>query len=168
MIEDTGRVRSPDPAGVATDAEVDDDVLATSARARFRSEGIVGIEPDERMAAVLGQDEELVAVRQSASIERLSEARGSSTSRPLAITPERLLILDAELPVTLASLEELDDVTVVTDRLLVLLRDGAGFTITTSQPRLLRVELAAARASRMDPHTAASSSSSPAPPSDLP
>lgn len=150
MIDGTGHVHTPDPADVTTDAEVEDDLLATSARARYRSEGIVGIEPDERMRSVLGRDEQLVAVRQSASVERLSEGRGSSTSGLLAITTERLFILDAE-PVTLASLEELDDVTVVTDRLLVMLRNGAGFTITTSQPRLLRVELAAARASRVDP-----------------
>jgi hypothetical protein len=80
-------------------------------------------------------------------------------SGPLAITNSRLLVIDGQ-PVTLASFDELDDVTLVTDRLLVMLTSGVGLTIDAVNPRLLRVELAAARARWSDGQPAASNHAS--------
>jgi hypothetical protein len=130
-------------------ADLDDEALARAARARYRKDGIGSIDGDEGMRSALAGDEELLAIRQTASVERLSDAGRSPVSGRLAITTERLFMLDAQPP-TLASLDELDEVTLVRDRLLVMLTSGAGFTITAPQPMLLRVELAAARARRLD------------------
>ena len=154
----TGRTgeAAADHLRAGIDADLEDDALATAARARYRSDGIGSIEPDHGMRSALGGDEQLLAVRQSASVERLAAGARPESGR-LAITTERIFLLDGHA-VTLATLEELDDVTLVTDRLLVMLTSGAGFTISAPQPKLLRVELAAARAGRTDRQTAASSS----------
>ncbi len=153
-------VQAPaDHVGAGIDPDMEDDALARAARARFRSDGIGSIEPDQGMRSALGGDEELLAVRQNASVERLAAGAPPESGR-LAITTERIFLLDGHA-VTLATLEELDDVTLVTDRLLVMLTGGAGFTIKAPQPKLLRVELAAARASRTERQTAASSSPAP-------
>ncbi len=154
----------PDHASI--DADVEDDALATAARARYRQDGIVGIEPDTGMRSALEGDEQLLAVRQNASVERLSDGATPISGR-LAITTERIFVLDGRSD-TLATLDELDDVTLVSDRLLVMLTSGAGFRINAPQPKLLRVELAAARANRQDRQTAASSSTGPGTPTDLP
>ena len=167
MTEETGQAQFSNPVRAGMDADLEDEALATAARARYRTDGIVGITADHLVSAQLVRDEQLLAVRHSVSVERLSDGAQAPVLGPLAITTERLLMLDPE-PVTLASLDELDDVTLVTDRLLVMLTSGAGFTISAPQPKLLRVELAAARASRTDRQTAASSSPAPRPPTDLP
>jgi hypothetical protein len=110
---------------------------------------LTSIEPDPAWRSALGRDERLLALREVASIDLLPAGGRSSVWGRLAITTERLIMI-AGLPVTLATLEEFDDVTLVTDRLLVLLKSGVSFTIQASQPRLLRVQLAEARASRSD------------------
>jgi hypothetical protein len=130
------------------DAESDDEVLARAARARYRADGIGSMEPDDGMRSALGLDEHLLAVRQTASVKRLSDGGKSPLSGRLAVTSQRLLVLDAQ-PLTLALLDDLDEVTLVSDRLLVMLTSGDGFTITAPNPMLLRVELAAARAGRL-------------------
>ena len=113
-------VQAPaDHVGAGIDADMEDDALARAARARFRSDGIGSIEPDQGMRSALGGDEELLAVRQNASVERLAAGARPESGR-LAITTERIFLLDGHA-VTLATLEELDDVTLVTDRLLVML-----------------------------------------------
>jgi hypothetical protein len=75
----------------------------------------------------------------------------------LYLTTTRLLLLvrstadgpiDAELAVPLSDIDEL---AVVGERLLVSLSDGTGLTVDAGRPRLLRVQIAAARhASRAD------------------
>jgi hypothetical protein len=144
-----------DLVGLTVDSDADDESLAAAARARFRTDGMVGIEPDHQMRSALRPDEQLLAVRHAAGVERLIDGVRSTLSGPLAITNSRLLVVDGQ-PVTLASFDELDDVTLVTDRLLVMLTTGVGLTIDAANPRLLRVELAAARARWSDGQLAAS------------
>jgi hypothetical protein len=134
---------------------------------RFRTDGMATIEPDHQMRSALRPDEQLLAVRQAAGVERLVDGVRSMLSGPLAITNNRLLLVDGQ-PVTLASFDELDDVTLVTDRLLVMLTSGVGFTIDAVNPRLLRVELAAARARWSDGQVAVSSNDGSAPEADQP
>jgi hypothetical protein len=148
MTDDTVPASILDGLVPGVDAEPDDESLAKAARERYRREGISSITPDAGMRSALGLEEQLLAVRQAVLIERLSDRQASPLSGRLAITSERLFLLDLE-PLTLAFLEELDEVTLVRDRLLVMLASGDGFTITAAQPMLLRVELAAARASRL-------------------
>jgi len=163
MIDETGLMPIPGTAGPGLATDIEDEALATAARARYRTFGMVRIEPDGGMSAALWADEHLLAVRQAASVERPSRDARSAQSGRLAITTRRVLLVDAE-PVTLASLEELDDVALVSDRLLVTLTSGTGFTIKVPHPRLLRVVLAEARASRLDAQVEASSK----PASELP
>ena len=148
MSDDTVPTSILDGLVPGVDAEPDDESLARAARERYRRDGIPSITPDIAMRSALFLEEQLLAVRQTALIGRLSDRQGSPLSGRLAITSQRLLLLDAE-PLTLAYLEDLDEVTLVRDRLLVMLRSGDGFVITAAQPMLLRVELAAARASRL-------------------
>jgi hypothetical protein len=158
MIERTGGPSS-DLVGLPVDSDIEDESLAAAARARFRTDGMVTIEPDHQMRSALRPDEQLLAVRQAAGVERLIDGVRSILSGPLAITSNRLLVVDGQ-PVTLASFDELDDVTLVTDRLLVMLTSGVGLTIDAINPRLLRVELAAARARWSDGQVATSNDAS--------
>ena len=150
MADDTVPASSFEGLAAGIDVEFDDEALARAARTRYRTDRIGSIEPDIGIRSALGPDEQLLAVRQSATVERLSGRGQSPLSGRLAITSKRLLMIDAE-PLTLAALDDLDEVTLVRDRLLVMLTNGEGFTIIAPQPMLLRVELAAVRASRLDP-----------------
>ena len=150
MTDDTVSATFLDGLAPGIDAEPDDEALARTARVRYRADGIGSMEPDDCMRLALGLDERLVAVRKKASIERLSQRGRSPLSGRLAITSERVLVFEAQ-PVTLAMLDELDEVALVSDRLLVMLVSGDGFTITAPNPMLLRVELAAARSGRLHP-----------------
>lgn len=156
MTDETGPPSATDHGTPHIDAYVEDEALAAAARARYRTDGIIRIEPDGGMRSALGSDEHLVAIRPVASVEHSTAGGDARLSGVLAITTHRLMLVDSK-PVTLASLDELDDVTLASDRLLVTLRTGLGFTIDAAHPRLLRVELAEARASRLDGQIAASS-----------
>jgi len=161
VVDERGSSLSRDSVEASTDAELEDEALAAAARARYRTDGIPSIEPDGSIRSALGADEKVLAFRQGAAIERLGEPGTTAVSGPLAVTSERLLFIDGH-PMTLAVLEELEDVTVATDRLMVMLRSGSAFSINADQPRLLRVQLAEARARRLD-QTVASSPASRAP-----
>jgi hypothetical protein len=149
------------------DVDVDDEALAREARARYRIEGIASIEPDHEVRAAMLADERLLAVRPSASVGRILDGIRSSLSGRLAVTTKRLMVV-GPAGSTLSSLDELDDVTLATDRLLVILTTGAGFTIQTNHPRLLRVQLAEARADWHAGQRDASSNAMSEMPSDRP
>jgi hypothetical protein len=144
MIDGTGRVPSSD-LGLPVDTDVEDEALAAAARTRFRTDGMVSIEPDHQMRLTLRSGEQVLAVREQAVIERMIDGVRTLVTGPLAITNKRLVVVDGQ-PVTLASLNELDDVTLATNRLLVMLTSGVGLRIEAAHPRLLRVELSEARA----------------------
>ena len=137
------------PAAGRGDDEEDEE-LASATRARYLIDGIASLEPDRRTRSALRRQELLLAEREGASIHHLAMGRrASSMSGRLAITTERLILIKRR-PVTLASLEELDDVSLMAHRLQVMLTTGAGFAIRAFRPRLLRVELAEARAHWFD------------------
>jgi hypothetical protein len=80
-----------------------------------------------------------------------AKAGTESLSGRLYLTSTRLVLLgrptadgpvESELSVALGDIEEL---AVVGERLLVSLADGTGITIDAGRPRLLRVQIAAAR-----------------------
>jgi hypothetical protein len=164
MIEDPD-LSSSGPAVTRLDLDLEDEALAAAARARYRTDGLPGIEPDGDMRSALDDDEQLLAVRETVTIDQRPMDGSPPASGRLAITTKRLMVVD-ERPLTLASFEELDDVMVVGDQLVVTLRSGSGFTVTAIQPRLLRVQLAEARARRLD-QTRASSNAASEVPSDL-
>ncbi len=149
-----------------------DEADAIQARERYRSAGLEAIEPDPEIRARLGPNEELVEMRPGAMVGRAllagvggAAGEGGAGTAPSAahdvvellsgrlyLTTARLVLLvrptadgppDAELSVGLADIEEL---ACVGERLLVTLADGTGLTIDAGRPRLLRVQIAAARA----------------------
>jgi hypothetical protein len=142
-----------------------DDGLASAARAHYRSGSVATIEPSENVRSRLKNDEVLFAIRTIASIDPGPPAR-LPLSGQLAITTERMMLVDGSA-VTLAYFDEIEDVTLTADRLLVMLTNGTGFAVRSCHPRLLRVQLAEARARRIDRHPVASSKSVAAVPTDL-
>jgi hypothetical protein len=154
-----------------------DETDAIQARERYRNEGLPVIAPDPEIGARLRPNEELVEMRPGAMVGRAllagvggaagedgagtassaAQAVVESLSGRLYLTTARLVLLvrpsadgpvESELSVALGDIEEL---AVVGERLLVSLSDGTGVTIDAGRPRLLRVQIAAARyASRSD------------------
>jgi len=148
-----------------------DEADAIQARERYRSDGLPVIEADPEIGARLRDNEDLVEMRPGAMVGRalLAGVGGTadedgvgtassaaqlaveSLSGRLYLTTARLVLLarsaaggpvDAEVSVALDDIEEL---AIVGERLLVSLADGTGLTIDAGRPRLLRVQVAAAR-----------------------
>jgi hypothetical protein len=155
-MERDDRPRVPDePVAVRDAGEIlaralADEAAADLARARYRTQPIATLAPDERIGPLLVPDERVVAIRRSALLERRQPMPGARATRGLAgtlyVTSRRIVLLGrASLSFGLGAIQE---VMVSGDRLLVVLRDGQGFTLEVQQPRVLRVELAAARAAQ--------------------
>jgi hypothetical protein len=156
---------SQPPERPPTDAASVDD-----ARRRLREQGIVAIEPDERIGVMLGPGERVVAVRRAISIERRTEFKNPDVGLrgDLYVTTSRLVYLGlVPVEVPLADIREAD---VVTGALRLVVGDGRGMEIRIVDPDLLRVEIAAVReAARVaattgpvpaEPHVAGSSGES--------
>jgi hypothetical protein len=143
-----------------------DETDAIEARERYRSEGLPAVEPDPEIALRLHTGEGVVEVRPGATLGRAPLAGSVASDDPISagdlalgqtqagrlyLTTSRLVLLTRpsdspdvlELSVELANIEEL---ALVGERLLVSLVDGTGLTIDAGRPRLLRVQIAAARA----------------------
>ena len=131
-----------DAAEIAARIEADE-AAAARARDEYRIQGLPELETDA--AAGLRPDEQLHAMRGTAVVERSSisgETNGPSVGG-LWVTSLRLICATAE-PMSIA-LEDVDEMTIAMGRLLLVrLADGSSLTIETDQPRLLRVQLAAA------------------------
>jgi len=166
MKMDAARV--PEGAAAAkADAAAEDEALAAAARTLYGRQGIGSIEPDRRTRSVLGGQEQLLATRRPVTIHRLGVGDGAATSGQLALTTERLILVKKQ-SLSLAYLDELDDVTLILGRLEVILSTGAGFAIKADQPRLLRVQMAAGRAQWLGRQVGASPNAASAPRGDLP
>ena len=127
-----------------TDSDADR-AEAAAARSRYRAVGLVPISPDPGVEVALAHGEQLVARQPSVRIDR----RQHSEARPcgdLYVTSERVLVLgrgSISIP-----LDEIDDAAVLGGALVLLLGGGKAVTVETNRPRLLRVQIAAARAAR--------------------
>ena len=143
-----------DAAAIVARAEADE-AEADRARERYRTGAMPALEPGGRIAALLEPDEHVVAVRRSAFVDRRQPAAGADAragadaptgvAGDLYLTSRRLIVTGR---VTLSfELGAIEETMLSGERLLLVLRDGRGASIDVSQPRLLRVEIAAARAS---------------------
>ena len=96
-----------------------------------------------RLAASLRGDESVVVVRPSSVISRHPRGDGiEDFAGRLYLTSRRLLLMgQTTLEV---DLREIDELALAGERLLVTLNDGTGLSIDAIQPRLLRVQIAAA------------------------
>jgi hypothetical protein len=130
---------------------VADEAAAGAARERYRTRPMAAVEPDERIGPLLLPGECVVAVRRSALVERRQPAPGirapTGLGGALYVTSRRLVLVGR--PSLSFGLGSIQEVMLSGDRLLLVLRDGQGLTIEVQEPRLLRVELAAARAGQV-------------------
>lgn len=145
----------PVPAGVEgaalRDAESiaarigEDETAADEARQAYQAGGLPVIEPEVSAEAILQPDEILHAVHASALLEEASlfDDAGLPRGGTLYLTSERLIHAAAES--TELPLAEIDEMAVALERLLLIRRrDGTDLAVEVDQPRLLRVQLAAA------------------------
>jgi hypothetical protein len=145
------------PSEALTDAERilerarEDETAAARARDRYRERGLPRIAPDDRLAQQLEEDETLHATRALAMLETIppegpdgNQLRGGA----LYLTSERLVHV-TEGGMRWIPLEEIVEMGLAIERLVMLqLRDGTGIAIEADQPRLLRVQIAAAMAAQ--------------------
>jgi hypothetical protein len=139
----------PDPAGRrgALPYDVDaDERAASEARRRCQSGPMASLAPDAVIAEHLLPGEQVLAVRPCVGFEqRPASVTGTVRARAVLYLTNGRVILYSE-PMVEIDLEEILEVLTGPGRLLLVLRGGAGVVIETELPRLLRVEIAAARA----------------------
>lgn len=128
-------------------ARVGDETAADAARAHYRTQPLPTLVPDDCIGPRLVVGERVVAVRQSALLERRQPTPGAhppaGIEGRLYLTSRRLVLVGR--PTLSYELEAIQEALLSGERLLLLLRDGQGLTLEVAQPRLLRVEIAAAR-----------------------
>lgn len=117
-----------------------------AARRRLRRGGLVAIEADGSIAVVLEPGEAVIAVRPAALLERRGTDRTAELGvvGDLYVSTRRLIHLGR----TTISYRLLDirDAFVAGDVLMLMFQTGMGLRIGVDDPRLLRVQIAAARA----------------------
>ena len=122
-----------------------DEAAADAAREQFAANGMPAIGPVIGFARVGRSGEPLYAVRYNAILERAPTAATGDVLRggTVFLTSRRLLHAGAQL--TDVPLGEIDEMVVALERLvLIRLRDGSDLAVEVDQPRLLRVQIAAA------------------------
>ena len=133
-----------EPEAIA-DEVLADEASADAARRRLREHGVVPIEPDDRIRAMLGAGESIAAVRRSVSLERRKGGResGGGPVGDLYVTTRRLVYLGryrVDYPLC-----EIRDAVEAEGALRLIVGDNRGVEIAVADPRLLRVEIAAVR-----------------------
>lgn len=120
-----------------------DEAAADAERERLASGPLPSIGP-EQDAPTMRDGEQLHAVRHAALLERNSD--NPPTGGTLYLTSARLLHVGTERTNDIP-LQRIHDMAVAVERLLLVgLTDGSDLAIEVDQPRLLRVQVAAARA----------------------
>ena len=136
-----------DAAGIVARTDADE-AAATEARLRYRAEGIAPVEPDEAILPLLDEGELPFAVRRSAALDRREPKVGAHPSAGIAgdlYVTSRRLILVGRHTVTF-DLADIAEAVLSGELLLLVMRDGSGVALDVDQPRLLRVQIAAAHA----------------------
>lgn len=124
-----------------------DEAAADCARQRYGHEPMRDLEPDERIAPFLGPGEHPLAVRRSVAFDRRQTtppAESVGLAGDLYLTSSRLVLVGRR--VVALDLTEVEEVVLAGERLLLVLVNGAGVSLDVDQPRLLRAQIAAARA----------------------
>jgi hypothetical protein len=129
----------------AHDTAPSDEASAAEARRRLREQGIVALEPDARIGVMLEPGERVVAVRREVTIERRKGVHDpdQGVRGDLYVTTSRLVCigsLSMDFPIG-----DIREAVVAAGALLLVVGDGRGLEIRTSDPSLLRVEISAVR-----------------------
>ena len=121
-----------------------DEASADEARRRLREQGIVPIEPDDRIGPLLEPDELLLAVRRSTFLDRRQPRRDDAPGLhgDLYVTTRRLVHL-GRLRVCYA-LEEIREADVAGSQLRLVVAENRGVALDVADPGVLRVEIGAA------------------------
>jgi len=131
-----------------------DETLADEARERYRTDGLPELEPSA-LIGLLNPGEQLHAVHRMAMLEvGWRGATGADPDLPhggtLYVTSQRLVHRGTRDEIW--SFDEIDEMAVSLERLLLVkLRNGSDLAIEVEQPRLLRVQIAAALAATRTP-----------------
>jgi hypothetical protein len=123
-----------------------DEAAAAAERARLSSEPLPNLADGVEPSVQLWADEVVHAIRQAAMLEESGRGQpGGQFGGTLYLTSRRLVHIGAQTrEVDLGAIAE---IAVSLERLLLVdLADGSDLAIEVDQPRLLRVQLAAARA----------------------
>ncbi len=135
---------------------IEDEVAATEARRRYRTEPMASVSHDAALDGVLRPGEVVLAVRRAASVGHGTPAVDRLTRERMTdmfLTSERLVI-GCERAISI-ELAEIVDAIVVRGRLVLILRDGSSVSLAVERPRVLRVEIATARVAARPPASAA-------------
>ena len=127
--------------------DLEDEAAANAARERLRTSPLATLVPDGHIGPLLLPGERVLAIRWSALLERRQPTPRARTTGGLVGTlylTSRRLVLVARTSLSFG-LDAIQEVMLSGDRLFIALRDGQGLTLDVSEPRLFRVELAAAR-----------------------
>jgi hypothetical protein len=122
-----------------------DETAADEARQAYQADGLPAIEPEAGAAEILQPGETLHAVRVSTMLEEAGSTDAAAQPRggTLYLTSGRLVHAGEE--VTELPLTAIEEMAVALERLvLIRRRDGSDLALEVDQPRLLRVQLAAA------------------------
>jgi hypothetical protein len=125
----------------------EDEAQADAARQRYQADGLPPIEADERLGPLLQPGEIPHAIHGSAMLEM--GTTGANGRHPvggtLYLTSRRLIHAGEE--VTEVPLGTIEEMALALGRLLLIrLQDGLDLALEVSHPRLLRVQIAAAKA----------------------
>jgi hypothetical protein len=145
-MDEWHRGPAQDAAPAATDEELDEEAAAL-ARDRYRTSGLAPLSTDERLASLLHPGERVFALHEHVTAGRRALRAGSAepatATGTLLLTSLRILVAgDAIVEV---GLEDIEEAVISGDQLLLVLRYGQGLALSLERPRLLRVQVAAAR-----------------------
>jgi hypothetical protein len=121
------------------------ETAADDARQAYQADGLPAIEPDAGAVAILQPGETLHAMHASALLEEAGVPSGAAQPRggTLYLTSERVVHSGTES--TELPLADVEEMAIALERLvLIRRRDGSDLAVEVDQPRLLRVQLAAA------------------------
>jgi hypothetical protein len=139
-------IGAPARSAVSTALEAAADAAAADlVRRQLRERGIVPLEPDPRIGTMVGPEERVVAVRHDVSLERRRGWRqpDGGIGGDLYVTTRRLVHLGP--PTVEYPLADVREVVVATGALRMVVAGNLGVEIRVRDPRVLRVEIAAAR-----------------------
>ena len=122
-----------------------DELAADEARQAYQAGGLPALEPDAGAIAILQPGETLHAIRPSTMLEETGSINGMGRPRggTLYLTSQRLVHAGVES--TELALGEIEEMAIALERLvLIRVRNGSDLALEVDQPRLLRVQVAAA------------------------